>query len=116
MIKRTQYTEEFKRKIGLELASGITSAGEISKREGISSTTLYKWRDMVQGIVLPADEKEILEMRKRIKELEETVSDQALTIHILKKTQKIMEQLKKQERLSGSISPLTLESKKVVKR
>jgi transposase-like protein len=116
MIKRTQYSEEFKRKIGLELASGISSAGEISKREGISSTTLYKWRDMVQGITVPHDEKEILEMRKRIKELEETVSDQALTIHILKKTQKIMEQLKRQERLSGSISPLTSESKKVVKR
>jgi transposase-like protein len=116
MIKRTQYPEEFKRKIGLELASGISSAGEISKREGISSTTLYKWRDMVQGITVPPDEKEILEMRKRIKELEETVSDQALTIHILKKTQKIMEQLKRQERLSGSISPHTSESKKVVKR
>jgi transposase-like protein len=116
MITRKHYSEEFKRKLGLELAAGITSAAEMSKREGISSTTLYKWRDMVQGIVLPADEKEILEMRKRIKELEETVSDQALTIHILKKTQKIMEQLKKQERLSGSISPLTLEPKKVVKR
>ena len=116
MIKRTRYSEEFKRKLGLELATGITSASEMSKREGISSTTLYKWRDMVQGIVVPPDEKEILEMRKKIKDLEETVSDQALTIHILKKTQKIMEQLKKQERSSGSISPLTLESKKVVKR
>ena len=62
------------------------------------------------------DEKEILEMRKRLKELEEIVSDQALTIHILKKTQKIMEQLKRQERSSGSISPLTLESKKAAKR
>jgi transposase-like protein len=116
MIIRKHYSEEFKRKLRLELAAGITSAGEMSKREGISSTTLYKWRDMVQGIILPPDEKEILEMRKRIKELEETVSDQALTIHILKKTQKIMEQLKRQERLSGSISPHILESKKVVKR
>jgi len=115
MIKRTKYTEEFKRKIGLELLSGITTAGEISKRESISATTLYKWRDMVEGISVTPDEREIIEMRKRLKELEETVSDQALQIHILKKTQKIMEQLKRQERLSGSISPLTLESKKAVK-
>jgi transposase-like protein len=116
MITRNHYSEEFKRKLGLELAAGITTASEMSKREGISATTLYKWRDMVQGISVTPDEKEIIEMRKRIKELEETVSDQALQIHILKKTQKIMEQLKKQERLSGSISPLTLQSKKAVKR
>ena len=116
MIKRTQYTEEFKRKLGLELAAGITTAAEMSKREGISAATLYKWRDMAQSLTVTPDEKEIIEMRKRLKELEETVADQALTIHILKKTQKIMEQLKKQERLSGTISPLTSELKKVVKR
>jgi transposase-like protein len=116
MITRKHYSEEFKRKLGLELASGITTASEMSKREGISATTLYKWRDMVQGISVTPDEKEILEMRKRLKDLEETVSEQALQIHILKKTQKIMEQLKKQERSSGVISPLTLESNKAVKR
>jgi transposase-like protein len=116
MIKRNRFNEEFKRKLGLELASGITTAGEMSKREGISATTLYKWRDLVNGYCVTTDEKEILEMRKRLKELEETVSDQALQIHILKKTQKIMEELKRREHSLGSISPLTLESKKVVKR
>ncbi len=88
MLKRVHYPEEFKRKLGLELASGMITAGEMSKREGISANTLYKWRDMVQGIVVTPDEKEILEMRKRLKELEEIVSDQALTIHILKKLKK----------------------------
>jgi len=116
MIKRTTFTQDFKRKIGFELAIGLTSAGEISKREGISATTLYKWRDVAMNTQTTPDEKELLEMRKQIKELEETVSDQALTIHILKKTQKIMEQLKRQEHTSGSISPLTLESKKAVRR
>ena len=116
MIKRNHFNEEYKRKLGLELASGITTAGEMSKREGISATTLYKWRDKVQSGSVTTDEKEIIEMRKRLKELEETVSDQALQIHILKKTQKIMEQLKRQENSSGSISHLTLESKKAVKR
>ena len=68
----------------------------MSKREGISATTLYKWRNKVQSSSVTTDEKEIIEMRKRPKELEETVSDQALQIHILK-AQKIMEQLKRQE-------------------
>jgi len=111
MIKRQRYTEDFKKKIGFELASGVSSAGEISKREGISSTTLYKWRDRLQTVSVTGDDKDYIEQQKRIKELEEIVSDQAIQIHILKKTQKIMEQLKKQEHLSGSISPLTLGSK-----
>ena len=45
MISRIHYTEEFKRKIALEMIMSSTPAGEISKREWISSTTLYKWRD-----------------------------------------------------------------------
>lgn len=116
MIKRTKYTEDYKRKIGFELAAGLTSAGEMSKREGISATTLYKWRDAAMNSQVTPDEKELMEMRKRLKDLEETVSEQALTIHILKKTQKIMEQLKRQERTSGSISPQTLDSKKAARR
>jgi transposase-like protein len=111
MIKRQRHTEEFKRKIGLELASGLSSAGEISKRERISSTTLYKWRDRLQTISVTTDEKDYRELQKRVKDLEEIVSDQVIQIHILKKTQKIMEQLKKKEKLSGSISPRTLVSK-----
>lgn len=111
MIKRQRHSDEFKRKIGFELSSGLSSAGEISKREGISSTTLYKWRDRLQTVSVADDLKDYVEQQKRIKELEEIVSDQAIQIHILKKTQKIMEQLKKQERLSGSISPRTLGSK-----
>jgi len=116
MITRKKFSTEFKQKIGMEIASGVSTAGEISKREGISATTLYKWRDRYTGHQLIPDEAELWELRKQIRDLEETVSEQALQIHILKKTQKIMEQLKKQERSSGSISPQALESKKVVKR
>jgi transposase-like protein len=115
MITRKHYTEDYKKNLGLELASGISSAAEISKREGISAATLYKWRDLAQGMTITTDEHEVLEMRKRIKDLEETVSDQALQIHILKKTQKIMAQLKKQGHSSETISPRTLESLKAVK-
>lgn len=115
MIKRNRYSEEFKRSVGLEIASGISSAGEISKREGLSATTLYKWSNVAQGLSVTTDEKEQIILQKRIRDLEELVSEQAVQIHILKKTQKIMAQLKKQEHSSGIISPHTLASKKAVK-
>ncbi len=40
MTKRTHCPEEFKKKFGVEPASGMTSAGEMSKREGIATNTL----------------------------------------------------------------------------
>jgi transposase-like protein len=110
MIKRKRYNQEFKRKIAQELIMGIAPAAEISKREGITSTTLYKWRDQFMAADYSTDEQEFAELRKRIRDLEETVSDLALENHILKKTEKILKQLKKQERSSGSISPRNLES------
>jgi len=75
MIKRKQYSEEFKRRLRLELSAGIITAAGMSKREGISSTRLCKRRDMVQGITIDPDEKEVLGIRRRIKDLEETVSE-----------------------------------------
>ena len=109
MIKRQRYNQEFKRKIAQELIMGIASTAEISKREGISSTTLYKWRDKLTMADYNTDEQEVGELKKRIRDLEETVSELALENHILKKTEKILKQLKKQEKLSGSISPRNLE-------
>ena len=105
MITRKRFSQEFKQNIALQMASGVMTAGEISKREGISATTLYKWRDRIASGKLTPDENEIQELKRKNKELEETISDLAIQVHILKKTQKIMEELKKQERLSGSISP-----------
>ncbi len=110
MITRKRYDQEFKRKIAHELIMGIASAAEISKREGITSTTIYKWRDLYTADDFDTDEQEIAELKKRIKDLEGTVSDLALENHILKKTEKILKQLKKKEKLSGSISPKNLES------
>lgn len=105
MIKRKRYSQEFKKKIAHELLMGTSTAAEISKREGITSTTLYKWRDIFSTGDYNSDEQEMSELKKRIKDLEETVSDLALENHILKKTEKILKQLRKKEKLSGSISP-----------
>ena len=116
MITRKKYTLEFKKALGLELASGSISAAALSKREGIAPTMLYKWRDMIlsTGGVIDHDQ-EIFVLRKKVQELEELISDQALGIFILKKTQKLMEQLQRQENLSGSISQQNLVSKKVAR-
>lgn len=116
MITRKKYDLEFKQKIGMEIAAGVSTAGAISKREGISSNTIYKWRDKYAGGPISLEESETWELKRQIRDLEETVSEQALQIHILKKTQKIIAQLKKKENLSGAISPLTLGSKKAARR
>lgn len=105
MITRKRYSQEFKKKVAHELLMGISTAAEISKREGITSTTLYKWRDIFSAGDYNTDEQEISELKKHIKDLEETVSDLALENHILKKTEKILKQLRKKEKSSGSISP-----------
>ena len=109
MITRKRYDQEFKRKLTHELIMGISSAAEISKRESISAQTLYKWRDMFTSGDYSSDEQEIAELKKRIKNLEGAVSDLALENHILKKTEKILKQLRKKEKLSGNISPRNLE-------
>lgn len=110
MITRKRYDQELKRKLAHELIMGISSAAEISKRENISAQTLYKWRDMFTTGDYSSDEQEIAALKKHIKVLEETVSDLALENHILKKTEKILKQLRKKEKLSGNISPRNLES------
>ena len=115
MIRRKKYPDEFKRGLGLEIASKVSSIAEVSKREGISAGTLHKWTSEVNTLSTTSNEKEHIELLKKVRDLEELVSDQAVQIHILKKTQKIMGQLKRQERLSGSISPDTLGSKIVAK-
>lgn len=90
---------------------GSTPTGEISKREGISSTTLYKWRDNYSSENYSSEEQEVADLKRQVRELKETISDLALENHILKKTEQILKQMKKQEKLSGSISPRDLGSK-----
>lgn len=111
MITRRKFSPEFKRNIGMEVASGISTAGAVSKREGIAANTIYKWRDSVMNETPNAEETKDIEYKLKIKELEEIINGLVVENHILKKTQKIMAELKKQERLSGSISPQNLASK-----
>jgi len=97
------------------LLSGARTAGVISKQEGISATTLYKWRDKYCADDFTSNEMETAELKNRIRELEETISELALENHILKKTEKLLKALKKKENLSGSISSQNSGSGQAVK-
>ncbi|MBK8395936.1 MAG: transposase [Leptospiraceae bacterium] len=43
MIKRKNFSNEFKEKIVLEYTSGQSSAAQIAQREGITSQTVRDW-------------------------------------------------------------------------
>ncbi len=117
MIKRNRYSVEFKEKIGRELALGQIGIAEVSKREGISIQTLSKWKSRFgfDGNKEENNEKqELLELRKKVAAYESALGEMAFEIHLLKKLQKYSYQQMKKRSLSGTISPSTLESGKVV--
>lgn len=111
MIKRNRFSTEFKEKVVLEIISGQSTMAAISKREGISGTTLMNWRNALSTGEFQDQNKSEIELRKKVAELEGLVSDLALQNHILKKAQKHLHDWKRKEKLSGSISPLNLASK-----
>ena len=68
MIKRTHYKLEFKEKIGRELAFGKVSISEVCKREGISLSTLSKWKNQYGEVSTSRDEHvDLNELRMLIK-------------------------------------------------
>ncbi|MCZ8348182.1 MAG: transposase [Leptospiraceae bacterium] len=109
MITRKRYSREFKETLVMEIISGQSTAAKISKREGISVVTLSKWKQEISSGTFRDKNKEELSLRKRISELEGAVADLALQNHILKKTEKYLQEYKRKERLSGSISLKNLE-------
>lgn len=115
MINRNRYSLEFKQKIARELALG-TSITEICKREGISVQTLTKWKNRFgfngQSEVL-GDQKELMELRKKVALYEAALGEMAMELHLLKKVQQFSLQQQRKKNLSGVISPSTWESRKV---
>jgi hypothetical protein len=84
----TMIKQGYKRKIRPELAAGLTSADETSRREGAYATTLCKQRDTAINSQTGPDETKLIEMRKHLEKIKETVSELALAVHKMKKTQK----------------------------
>jgi transposase-like protein len=120
MIKRNSYAVEFKRQIAFELLSGQTSIAAVSKREGITSATLAKWRDKYGlesgGGSEELDKAELNELRRKLAHYEAALGELALENHILKKFQEFTVQQKKRNSSSKTTSPNILVSKKVARR
>jgi len=117
MVKRNNYGQEFRNKLSAEICSG-GSAAVVSKRENISVQTLNNWKSKYlngedSGEISQA---EVTDMRKKLSELSMLYAEAMLEIQILKKTEKILKTHKRNESLSGPVSPQTLALKKAVKR
>ncbi|MBX7056997.1 MAG: transposase [Leptospirales bacterium] len=116
MIKRRNFSREFKKRIVLEVVSGLSPMTWIARREGIAAATISNWRDELNTGTFRSEHRTEIELRKRIKELEGALADIALENHILKKTEELSRELQRNGSWSGAISPLSSGSKKAAKR
>lgn len=103
MVKRKQYSEEYKEKLVLEIIAGA-KISQVAQREGIAPYTITKWRDKISSGNFSDSHKTEIELRRRIKELESAVGDLALENHIIKKSRQLMVEQIRKERLSKRTS------------
>lgn len=82
------FSESFKRAKVLEIEQGKTRISEVCKEYEVSSTNVYKWiykfgsRQKQQMMVVQAesDTKKLLELKKRIVELEQTIGQKQMLL------------------------------------
>lgn len=116
MIQRNRFGKEFREKMVMELVAGQSTVAQIAQREGINPQTIRNWKKDIDGGSFQTGHEIEIALRKRIAELEGALAESALTVHILKKTEQILREMKRKERLSGSISPPSSESPVAAKR
>lgn len=116
MIKRNHYPKEFRDKIVMELVSGQSSVAQIVQREGINPQTIRNWQKDIDNDAFQSEHEIQILLRKKIAELESALAESALTVHILKKTEIYMKEMRRKEKLSGSISPRNLALNEAAKR
>lgn len=104
MVKRKQYSEDYKQKLVMEIMAGA-KVSQIAQRENITAYTLTKWRDKIGSGNFSDSHKTEIELRRRIKELESAVGDLALENHIIKKSRQLMAEQIRKERLLKRTSP-----------
>jgi transposase-like protein len=116
MIQRKRFSKDFREKVVMELVSGQSTVAQIGQREGINPQSIRKWKKEIDGGAFQTEHEIELSLRKRIAELEGALAESALAVHILKKTEQYLREMKRKERLSGSISPPSSGSSAVAKR
>jgi transposase-like protein len=105
MIKRNNFSKDYKEKIVLELVSGQSSVAQVAQREKVNPQTLRNWMAKINSGSFKSENEIEIQLRKRIGELEGALAEMALNNHILKKTEIYLKEMRQKEKLSGSISP-----------
>ena len=99
-MKRTKksYDIEFKKRVVQEFTAGEQSCEAIARREGISSSHIYKWKAQLENRTRgeridaleaeghnPQDVRRIMELEDEIEAYKAKVAEQAIAIDLLKK-------------------------------
>jgi len=98
MISRRKYSQEFKRKLVIELLTKASSKAKICQREKIAPQTLEKWRVLFEENHMDNENKENINLKKENNELKEIIADLVLENKVLKKTEKLILQMRKKEK------------------
>ncbi len=115
MIKRTRYSKEFRDAIRNEIVLGQSTLSQVSKRENIASQTLRNWVDEGSRGINGSEQNEMAALKRQNEQLALALGELALENHILKKFHKFLEQKRKSENSSGTLSPQKSASSKDVK-
>lgn len=117
MVKRNNYSKEYKNKLSAEICSGASYA-VISKRENVSSQTLKRWNEeyLSGNFEENFDKSELIALRKKVADLSILYAEATLQNDILKKTEKFLIAKQRQDILSKPISPQNLEYRKALRR
>jgi transposase len=117
MIKRKQYSLEYKESLVNEFLLGNVSLAELSKRENIAHSTLNTWIKSYESEKnsSSADASEIKRLKKKLAESEQALGEMALELHFLKKMEEYLQEQKRKKNSSRPISRSILASRSVVK-
>lgn len=116
MISKKRYPRAFREKIVMEIVAGQSSVAQAAQKEGIHPQTIRNWKKDIEGGNFQSEHEVEISLRKRIAELEGALAESALNVHILKKTEHYLKEMRRKEKLSGSISPQNSVSSRAVKR
>lgn len=120
--QRRKFSEGFKRKKVREIESGQSRVSEICHQYEVSTTAVYRWlakfgtmKDKPERLIVESqsDTAQLLELKKRIAELERTVGQKQLLIDFQQKMIEMAEdyyQVEIKKKFSGK--PLSTSGKK----
>jgi transposase len=101
-VTSKRWTAQRKKDLVLESYRGLTTVAELCRREGLSQSTFYEWREQfleagLQGLQYGGKTCKEKDYKQRIAKLERKLGEVIMENEVLKKTEEIVQQrLKKQ--------------------